>query len=206
MKTGYPIIEIFKSVQGEGRFLGVPVTFIRFAYCNLKCPWCDTRSQLESEVLHYSVEEIVDRVECATVVFTGGEPTLYNLHPICERLYQKFGSRARLMIETNGTGYVDALITHVACSPKGDAGYMIHESILDRESWVSTDYKYVVDDTLTLEDMHVPARNTGAILYLQPEFYSGKRSIEKANKLIEELRDRADVRLGIQAHKYWEVR
>ena len=44
----YPILEIFDSVQAEGRYSGVPATFIRFAGCNLSCPWCDTEEQLQS--------------------------------------------------------------------------------------------------------------------------------------------------------------
>jgi organic radical activating enzyme len=36
------IVEIFKSIQGEGSNFGKQVIFIRLGNCNLKCPWCDT--------------------------------------------------------------------------------------------------------------------------------------------------------------------
>ena len=36
----YPVVEIFQSIQGEGRHMGRPANFIRLAGCNLKCSWC----------------------------------------------------------------------------------------------------------------------------------------------------------------------
>jgi organic radical activating enzyme len=37
-----PLVEIFHSIQGEGRFVGVPMTFLRTATCPLRCLYCDT--------------------------------------------------------------------------------------------------------------------------------------------------------------------
>jgi len=38
----YRVSEIFNSIQGEGAKVGTPMTFIRFAGCNLRCSFCDT--------------------------------------------------------------------------------------------------------------------------------------------------------------------
>jgi 7-carboxy-7-deazaguanine synthase len=43
-----PLIELFHSVQGEGRFVGVPMTFLRVATCPLRCLYCDTPNSYEA--------------------------------------------------------------------------------------------------------------------------------------------------------------
>ena len=42
MSSRYRLHAIFSSLQGEGRNVGRPATFIRFSTCNLACSWCDT--------------------------------------------------------------------------------------------------------------------------------------------------------------------
>ena len=79
------INEIFYSLQGEGYHTGTPAVFIRFSGCNLKCPFCDT--QHEDGIL-MSDEDIVTEVSrypAATVILTGGEPSLWNLWIVCTR-------------------------------------------------------------------------------------------------------------------------
>lgn len=44
-----PLIEIFHSIQGEGRFVGVPMTFLRTATCPLRCLYCDTPNSYEAK-------------------------------------------------------------------------------------------------------------------------------------------------------------
>lgn len=203
----YPVLEIFDSVQGEGRYSGTPVTFIRFAGCNLSCPWCDTQEQLQSSGELMEMQDIVDKVHFSNVVFTGGEPTIQNLNPLCTKIKEKFGLNTFLMIETNGTGNVPLSFTYIACSPKPQSGYRIHESILSREHLIPIDYKYVVDATLEEKDIHIPEKaGAESIVYLQPEYYEGKKSVERAYELVRKLRDRTTVRLGLQAHKVWGVR
>ena len=72
----YALVEIFESLQGEGRNTGRPCVFVRFAGCNLSCPWCDTDVSCRfSATLGDLVGEIAS-FRAKSVVLTGGEPTL----------------------------------------------------------------------------------------------------------------------------------
>lgn len=71
------INEIFTSIQGEGKYIGHPVLFIRVSGCTRNCSWCDTKYHKEGKEM--SVKQIISRIrksDCNTVVWTGGEPML----------------------------------------------------------------------------------------------------------------------------------
>ena len=68
--------EVFEGIQGEGRYVGHPVLFVRVSNCNLNCSFCDTEF-ITGRI--YSVEDLtkeINRSKMDTVVWTGGEPTL----------------------------------------------------------------------------------------------------------------------------------
>jgi len=126
----YHLVEIFTSLQGEAFWTGKPMTFIRFAGCNLTCSWCDTdwTTKLppmdEQDIVDAIARERrpegahLDRHKVDTVCLTGGEPLLQCL-PLLPRLKEE---GYFVHIETNGTldipdeskKYVD----WVTCSPK----------------------------------------------------------------------------------------
>ena len=99
------IAEIFYSVQGEGRLVGVPSVFVRCSGCNLRCEWCDTPyASWSPEGPDLSAQRIVERVlefPAAHVVVTGGEPMIATgLAALLETLK---GQRKHITIETAGT-------------------------------------------------------------------------------------------------------
>lgn len=91
-----PITEIFCSVQGEGPYVGKRQLFLRFAGCNLNCPYCDTNVKTSeackyeeipgSGVFQYvknplttnQVTDLIDPfINVHSLSLTGGEPLLY---------------------------------------------------------------------------------------------------------------------------------
>ena len=121
--AGYPLVELFESLQGEGRNTGRPVTFVRFAGCNLRCPWCDTevreRFRLPLEELVKEVSDFAPR----SVVLTGGEPTA--VEGMDELVDALKAEGFWIAVETNGTRdraecpWLDK-VDYVACSPKAE--------------------------------------------------------------------------------------
>jgi organic radical activating enzyme len=102
-----PVSEIFKSIQGEGPFAGTPSVFLRLAFCNLKCQWCDTEYTWKGNIkyINMGVEEIKKKISIYNIshlVITGGEPLLWQkklLYLIEELIEEGF----LIEIETNGT-------------------------------------------------------------------------------------------------------
>ena len=119
--TGIRVSEIFWSLQGEGVYTGVPMAFVRFAFCPWRCAWCDSvftwgcspnslggLPDLDEEKIDaalagaasnqtLTVGEVVEQVreyDCEWVCITGGEP-----------LAQPSGFRS-LVKELSGLGYM----------------------------------------------------------------------------------------------------
>lgn len=103
------IAEIFYSLQGEGKLVGVPSVFIRTSGCNLRCTWCDTPyASWEAGKNAMSIEAIVKQVEgygCKHVVITGGEPVLERgLAELITRLHRL---NMHVTLETAGTLWLE---------------------------------------------------------------------------------------------------
>lgn len=116
----YKLVEIFESLQGEGRNTGRPCVFVRFAGCNLACPWCDTDVR---ERFSMTLDELLAEIasyKAKTVVLTGGEPTLIEGAP--ELIAALKAAGYFIAVETNAT--VDTpwlqFVDYVACSPKAE--------------------------------------------------------------------------------------
>src|SRR5262245_40601359 len=75
--TGQLLVhEIYKSIQGESTFAGLPCVFVRLAVCDSRCVWCDTPHAF-TQGMPLSPGTIVEKVlefACPLVEITGGEP------------------------------------------------------------------------------------------------------------------------------------
>ena len=114
------LAELFYSIQGEGKLVGVPSVFVRASGCNLRCAWCDTPyASWDPEGEDVPVEEIVRRVlahHATNVVVTGGEPMIMpDVVPLCESLK---AHRLHVTIETAATVYKPVQLDLASLSPK----------------------------------------------------------------------------------------
>lgn len=99
------VVEIFKSIDGEGVRTGQIVTFIRLAGCNLRCCYCDTTYAFDKkQATEMSVQEILAKVKelgCSKITLTGGEPLV---HKDVMVLLLALGTNGyQINIETNGS-------------------------------------------------------------------------------------------------------
>ncbi len=95
------IIEAFRSIQGEGKYIGVPTYFIRSSGCNLRCAWCDTSYAFDGGK-DMSLEEIVALTESDYhVSITGGEPMIQP--EFLELVDMLLDDGKFITVETNGS-------------------------------------------------------------------------------------------------------
>ena len=218
------LIEIYKSVQGESSFAGLPCIFVRLAGCNLRCSWCDSEYTF-SGGYKLSEDQVVAEIEKLAPVklieFTGGEPMLQEkeLLPLMERLLREGYT---LMIETSGERPLANVpkavhkIVDVKCPGSGEGGSFHLANLdalseLDEVKFVLTgraDYEFARD----FMDEHSLAQKAGSVL-LSPAFTkcpSPERTAENCllnpRELVEwMLEDGLDARLSLQIHKFiWE--
>ena len=99
-----PLIEIFSSVQGEGKYVGCRQIFVRFADCNLRCKYCDTdferRGQCRIDDMLDEIKRLMSEAPIHSISLTGGEPLIHweAIRALAERL-----SGVKMFLETNGT-------------------------------------------------------------------------------------------------------
>jgi len=152
--TDLAVNEIFPTLQGEGRWVGTPATFIRLQGCPVGCPWCDTkhtwpdridRKRVEiSEMLRkrqsaptwaamsaHQVVEAALRFRPRHFVITGGEPAAQDIYELTVLLARQ----GRVQLETSGTFPINvAADTWVTVSPKPamPGGYEVRQDALRR--------------------------------------------------------------------------
>lgn len=163
------ISEVFHSVQGEGRYTGVPSSFLRTSGCNLRCWFCDTPyTSWTPEGDERSLESLLTEIEsfeCEHVVITGGEPLLVpEMVPLTQQLRER---NHFITFETAGTVFrdVDADLMSISpklanSTPRGTLWESRHESRRHRPAVIQQlieryDYqiKFVIDDAKDLVEV-----------------------------------------------------
>ena len=144
------INEIFKSIQGESSFAGLPTLFVRLTGCNLRCQWCDTKYAYD-EAVDLTVDEVIGRVNAFGLQFvqiTGGEPMLQgDVYELMDRLLI---SGYKVSLETNGSMDLSSVDTRVVkiidikCPSSGESGQMYFNNL--NYLLKSDEIKFVIKD------------------------------------------------------------
>ena len=204
------VMEIYRSIQGEGTLMGVPTTFVRFFACNLRCSWCDTRYSWSVReggtwrtLSPQTVADEIAELGARHVVLTGGEPTLQKELPELASLLKSRGYH--LTIETNATIVPEELLPLIdlwSLSPKlSSAGenYLRHDALtrfLETLRPQQQQWKFVVRDDADEQTLRELLEGYPAFIerqlpvILQPEGDSAQADYPRAlDQLAGRLRD-----------------
>jgi organic radical activating enzyme len=119
-----PVVEIFKSLEGEGYFIGTPTIFVRLAGCDVGCVTCDSRQTWSMlgfpEMTVKQVMEKIDQLSLSgsfvsRVSITGGEPLLHEafLRALCDQFLS--GGKYTSNLETSGTRFPSYIFGKFGC-------------------------------------------------------------------------------------------
>ena len=205
------VTEIFRSIQGESSFAGLPCTFVRLTGCGLRCVWCDSAYAFSGGITR-TVDDVlaeVTRLGAPLVELTGGEPLeqegFYPLSTaLCDLGYT-------VLVETGGhvpVGRVDPRvhkIVDVKCPGSGmephndlenmnllGPGDEIKFVVKDRRDF---DWAIALVEALGLDEKHT--------VLISPVFEGSASPI--AADVAEWVRDsKRRLRLNLQIHKtFW---
>jgi 7-carboxy-7-deazaguanine synthase len=218
------ISEIYRSLQGESTFAGLPCIFVRLTGCNLRCTWCDSEFTFTGGK-KMSFEEVLSEIAklapVRLVEFTGGEPMLQEreLIPLMERL---LAEGYQLLIETSGERPLAKVpkavhkIVDVKCPRSGEADSfnLTNLDALTKNDEIKfvladrTDYEFARDFTRE-HDLVEPVNS----VIFSPAFRKDARGARDASHCLLDpqqlaewiLEDGLNVRLGLQIHKFiWQ--
>ena len=219
------IIEIYKSLQGESTYAGLPCVFVRLAGCNLRCSWCDSEYTFTGG-RRMTQDEIFCEVERLSphgglVEITGGEPMLQerDVVPLMQRLLDDGYS---VLVETSGERPLEQVpkavvkIVDVKCPHSGEPDTFRRENL---ETLTSQDeVKFVLADRTDYDfarefaEEHELARRTAAVLF-SPAFRKTATGARDASHCLLDprelsewmLADGVKARLSLQIHKFiWD--
>jgi 7-carboxy-7-deazaguanine synthase len=203
------IHEIYRILQGESTFAGLPCAFVRTTVCGQRCSWCDTPHAF-TEGTEMSVAEVLRRVadlDCPLVELTGGEPLL---QPESRSLMTALADQGHtVLLETGGAEDVSDvdrrvhIIMDLKCPDSGEC---------ERNRWANLDQlkpadeiKFVLasrrDFDWAVETIRAHRLDARFTVLLSAVF--GRVTLPDLAEWL--LDSRLNVRMQLQMHKYiWD--
>ena len=220
----YRVNSIFFTLQGEGHNTGRAAVFVRFAGCNLRCPFCDTAFDSFTEM---SADDILSAMlqvaggpatkeRPLMAVLTGGEPTLQVDEALVDLLHQH---GYYVAMESNGTRPAPRNLDWLTVSPKSGEwrekrGEWRVESGERSEEWRGArqpdELKVVFDEQTNpeaflppLSSLHSPLSSLPSpLLYLQPcDTGDQERNAAIVKSCVDYIKEHPWWRLSLQTHK-----
>jgi 7-carboxy-7-deazaguanine synthase len=218
------ITEIFRSIQGESSFTGLPCIFVRLTGCNLRCDWCDSEytftggRRLTPEEVMAQVKELAP---VKLVEITGGEPMLQEREvvPLMNSLLR---AGYQVLLETSGERPLEGVpkevvkVVDVKCPHSGEADTFRISNLQalrphDEVKFVladRTDYEFARDFT----SEHGLSQRVKSVIFSPAFRKDAQGSRDSSHCLLDPqelaewiLEDGLPVRLGLQIHKFiWQ--
>jgi 7-carboxy-7-deazaguanine synthase len=208
--AGHPdqlrIFEIFYSLQGETRTVGLPTVFVRLAGCPLRCQYCDTAYAFTGgDWLGFNeVIESVASFKAKYVTVTGGEPLAQKhcnelLGMLCDEGYE-------VSLETSGAvsmAEVDSRVVKVM-DLKTPASGEVEKNIYRNIEYLAAkdQVKFVICDEQDYDWSRAMMEKYNLAEKCEVLFSASFQELETSLLADWVLRDNVPVRVQIQLHKY----
>lgn len=194
-----PLMEEFYTIQGEGGNTGTAAYFIRLGGCDMGCWWCDVKESWDASLHPLTrAEDIAFRAAgypAKAVVVTGGEPVLYNLDYLCQKLKE---SGIQTFLETAGVRKLTGKWDWICLSPK--KGMMPLEEYFG----LANELKVIIHNESDLRWAEASADRVppACLLYLQPEWSVHELVLPV---IIEYVKGHPEWKISLQTHKYMNI-
>lgn len=196
---GFPLMEHYFTIQGEGYNTGQACYFLRLGGCDVGCVWCDVKESWDaSRHPVVSIEEMVNVVKAqgaTRVVITGGEPLMYDLKNLTEAFHR---ATVEVYVETSGAYPVTGNWDWICVSPKK------FKAPLDEVLAKADELKVVVYNKSDFDwaEQHRSKISSSCKLFLQPEFSVFGKVMPS---IIDYVKQHPQWRISLQTHKVMQI-
>jgi organic radical activating enzyme len=199
MRTSWPIMESFYTIQGEGHYSGRPAYFIRTGGCDVGCVWCDVKESWDAKNHpDTQLDQLLQEVKGSPtefVVLTGGEPAMYDISALVNGLKVQ---GKEVAIETSGCYALKGDVDWYCFSPKKFKPPV-------EEAYIKADELKVViyhKSDFAWAEGHAAKLKGDCKLYLQPEW---SKEAQILPNVIEYVKQNPKWNISLQTHKYMNI-